>query len=166
MITDKQIDEAYPTLFGIVLSMVKHEEDAKDVLQEGMERVHKYRDYYKEGNAKAWMITVVKNHAKNWLNKNNRHTSRFGGDAVPDNGYTPVIHEETMFLSDEVLDAMNTLSPIRRAIVSMYYFDGYSGHDIAKVLSIKYWQVKENLFKARKDLLNYFTSINFDASKR
>jgi RNA polymerase sigma factor (sigma-70 family) len=168
MITEKHINDNYARLYAIVMSMVGNPTDTEDVLQESIERIWMYRDrvrYFANESPAAWMITVTKNHCKNWLAKSNKRGMVFSSESAPDIGAIDKIPSDEHSLSDEMLYAFNNLSNIEKKVFKMYYFNGYKGSDIADEVGIRYNEVKQILFKGRKVLRNSYAIANFDSTK-
>lgn len=78
----------------------------------------------------------------------------------------------TKYLESETVEivrnAVNNLDEKYRAVVVLYYFNGFSVKEIANMLDIFEGTVKSRLFKARRLLkgkiesLNYFGGVNYE----
>src|SRR5579859_8285144 len=60
------LDAAY----RLALWLTRHEQDAQDVAQEAYLRAFRYFDSFDGSDAKAWLLSVVRNTAYTWLSKN------------------------------------------------------------------------------------------------
>ena len=50
--------------------LVRGGDDAEDVVQEACLRAFRYFDTFRGGNARAWLLTIVRTTAFSWLQKN------------------------------------------------------------------------------------------------
>lgn len=55
--------------FGLARWLSKDQADAEDILQEACLRAYRAIDSYSGGNARAWVLTIVRHTAYSWLNK-------------------------------------------------------------------------------------------------
>ena len=60
-------------------------------------------------------------------------------------------------LSDEMLDALNSLPEVQRSIIQLRDVDGYSYKEIAQMLDLSDQQVQVYLFRARTKMKKYLT---------
>lgn len=60
-------------------------------------------------------------------------------------------------LSDEMLDALNSLPEVQRSIIQLRDVDGYSYKEIAQMLDLSDQQVQVYLFRARTNMKKYLT---------
>ena len=119
--------------------------DAEDICQEVfMALVRKNPDFETEGERKAWLIRATVNRANSlwrapWRRRVELRTgmedSRAAGDDFP-----------------EVREALAALSGDDRALVYLYYFEGYRTDEIARMLGRRPDAVRQQLSRARKKL--------------
>ncbi len=60
-------------------------------------------------------------------------------------------------LSDEMLEALNSLPEVQRSIIQLRDVDGYSYKEIAQMLDLSDQQVQVYLFRARTNMKKYLT---------
>lgn len=60
-------------------------------------------------------------------------------------------------LSDEMLEALNSLPEMQRSIIQLRDVDGYSYKEIAQMLDLSDQQVQVYLFRARTNMKKYLT---------
>lgn len=60
-------------------------------------------------------------------------------------------------LSDEMLEALNSLPEVQRSIIQFRDVDGYSYKEIAQMLDLSDQQVQVYLFRARTNMKKYLT---------
>lgn len=136
-ITEKYFDMVYK----LALSQTKDKVHADDVVQEVFLRLIKGSyDFESEEHAKAWLIRVTLNCSKNvfsnsWFKK-----------TVP-------LSEEIVFESEEKSDvyyAVLKLPQKYRAVIHLFYYEGFSVAEIAEILKSKQSTVKSQLHRGRE----------------
>lgn len=141
IVMDKYADMVY----RIVFTITGNEEDAKDAFQETFLRLVKNREKIKdEEHLKAWLIRVASNCAKTIvMNPWNKRTQ--GLDTVM---------EQTAGETEEnlVLQEVQKLSPNYSLPIYLFYYEGYSIKEIARVLKKNENSVKTLLSRGRKTL--------------
>ena len=60
-------------------------------------------------------------------------------------------------LSDEMIEALNSLPEVQRSIIQLRDVDGYSYKEIAQMLDLSDQQVQVYLFRARTNMKKYLT---------
>src|SRR5689334_17057527 len=63
------LDAAY----NLARWLARNEHDAEDVVQEAMLRAFRFIDGFHGGNARAWLLAIVRNTYYSWLEKNRAH---------------------------------------------------------------------------------------------
>ena len=86
------LDAAY----ALARWLTRNDADAADVVQEAALRAFRYFDTYREGDAKSWMLRIVRRTCHSWLERNRP------GDVLP-------LDEEEV-LDEEVLSARGAVS--------------------------------------------------------
>lgn len=130
-------------VYRIALSYTRNTADADDVFQETFLRYVRRRPQFdSEAHEKAWLIRVCVNCAKTCLASPwRRHTQPLTGC------------EMTAYSDDHALsEALDTLSPEDRAVIHLYYFEGYQTDEIAEILHKKPSTIRSRLTRARKRL--------------
>jgi RNA polymerase sigma-70 factor, ECF subfamily len=134
--------------------LVKGSNDAEDVVQEACLRAVRYFGTFHGGNARSWLLRIVRNTAVRWLQKNRAHQFATELDeeihSQPGDGLNP----ETVLLQRAdthlVEQAMNHL-PIRlREVLMLRELEGLSYKEIAEVVGVPMGTVMSTLFRARE----------------
>jgi len=134
-------------------------EDAEDVMQESAIKIWAKSDSLESvNNARAWMMTIVKNTAIDMYRRGVHNKLVYDSDIV----YTQYdVSEEP---SDEyfrsvptnvVNDAIKSLSDSYRRVATMYLLEGLSHKEISTTLNVAIGTSKSNLSKAKKNVINY-----------
>ena len=127
---------------------IGNEEDAADMTQEVFLRAMQQPQLWgDDAHAKAWLIVTASNLCKNAV----QHWSRSKREEVEDweafLGATEPPEEESA-----VMTAVMQLPDPYRTVVYLFYFEGYSGMEIAGMLGKKESTVRSLLHRAKKRL--------------
>ena len=138
----KLYDTYAQDVFRLALSYLYNCQDAEDVCHSVfLTLVEKDITMY-PGSEKAWLLKCAANACKDQLRsfwKQNR-------EALQDN---------MVFTDDrdrELWAVVGTLPPKYRAVVHLYYYEGYSQEEIAKILGITRTAVQTRMQRARQAL--------------
>ena len=138
----KLYDTYAQDVFRLALSYLYNCQDAEDVCHSVfLTLVEKDITLY-PGSEKAWLLKCAANACKDQLRsfwKQNR-------EALQDN---------MVFTDDrdrELWAVVGTLPPKYRAVVHLYYYEGYSQEEIAKILGITRTAVQTRMQRARQSL--------------
>ena len=137
------VERYHQNLFAVAFNVCKNREDAEEVVQDAFIQYHLKRlDFQSEEHIRAWLIRVTINKAKNaartfWW----RHRTSL---------------EETMAAltfddqeSERLFEAVIALPQKYRIVVQLFYYEDYSVHEMAELLSLSESNVKTRLSRAR-----------------
>lgn len=145
--TEQQFEEHIKahraTVFRLAYSMMKNREDADDVTQDAFVRLYQSHEKFStEDNVKAWLIRVTINLCKDLLRSAwRRHKS----DDMPEKACES--REEL-----RLLDSIKRLKPESSAVIYLFYYEGYSVEEIARLRKTTSAAVRTRLTRARKEL--------------
>jgi RNA polymerase sigma-70 factor, ECF subfamily len=151
------LDAAY----ALARWMTRNDADAADVVQEAFLRAFRYFDSYLGGDAKSWLLKIVRRTCYNWLEGNrpadvvSLEAEEELGDAV-----ATVMDAEALLESRSDLRLLNRLiealpAPLREAIVLRELHElGY--REIAEVTGAPIGTVMSRLHRARALLLRAY----------
>lgn len=131
------------TLFRAALAILKNPQEAEDAVQDAFLRyLEKRPELRDEGHARAWLLTVCANGCKSRLRAVKRHpvTELLDIYPAPDGD------------SREVAEAVLALPANQRAAVHLFYYEGYSTEEIARILGQRPGTVRSHLSRARETL--------------
>lgn len=138
----KLYDTYAQDVFRLALSYLYNSQDAEDICQSVfLTLVEKDITLY-PGSEKAWLLKCAANACKDQLRsfwKQNRED----------------LDENMVFADDrdrELWTVVGTLPPKYRAVVHLYYYEGYSQEEIAKILGITRTAVQTRMQRARQSL--------------
>ncbi len=149
----REIYEAYISyIYMIVLGIVGSRENAEDVTSEFFIKIWTVLDTYQNNGAhKAWLATIARNMALDFLRKNKREilTEEFNEDVSSDE--TP---EEEVLGELSVQEALATLNEAERQVVDMKVLGEMSFREIAESLNVPMgtvtWRYQNAIKKLRR----------------
>ena len=140
----------------------KNREEAQDLLQEGFLKVFTKIKYYNgEGSFEGWVRRIIVNTAIDFYRKNKNISFTVNSDYVEDLKEQESEEEEEGekfggLKADDVIRALQDLSPAYRAVFNLYVLEGLTHQEIADQLGISVGTSKSNLAKAKMNLRKMF----------
>lgn len=153
-LVSKALDDYATIVFRIAFVHLKNYADAEDVVQEVFFKLYKTNTQFADSeHLKAWLLRVTINHCKSiqcsfW----NKHV------------YTTddVVASITDESKRNVVTAVLELPEKYRDVIYMFYYEGYSTAEIARLLNQKEPTVRTRLKRGRELLKTYFKGGLFD----
>lgn len=149
----------YGKMMSICLRYTNDKDDAKDVLQEGFIKAFSQLDKYNfNGSFEGWIRRIMVNNAIDFYRKNKHVYDLLDSDAEVENINVTDENEEQEenvfknIKSNDIMEAIQTLTPAYRTVFNLYVMEGYSHQQIADELNINLGTSKSNLAKARFNL--------------
>ena len=141
-------------VFRFIVKNLRHEEDARDVVQTAFEKLWRNREIVENEKCKSYLFTVAYNQMIDHIRKNKRITLK--EDFAEE---TKVGHQNTNNNTKQVLmAALNRLNETQKSLVLLKDYEGYSYEEISKIMDLTESQVKVYLHRARLALRNYLVS--------
>lgn len=144
------------TVKRICFLHLKNYHDTQDIFQKVFLQYLTHEESFEsEGHEKAWFIRVTVNACKDWLRDYYRRNTLSIDEALSecassDSG------------SKEVLSAVLALEPKYKDVVYLFYFEGYSAVEIAKMLGKNENTVYSLLSRAREKLKKELGGEDFE----
>ena len=144
--TDEEIAKIYKrherTVYRVCFAYMKDHAETEDAVQETFFRlIKKAPAFESEEHEKAWLIrtatNVCKNTLKHWWRKR---------ENIEDH-YDLAAQEPAE--TDDVMTAVTALPEKYKTVVYLYYYEGYSGKEIADILKKPRSTVRNHLHEAR-----------------
>jgi RNA polymerase sigma-70 factor (ECF subfamily) len=134
--------------------LVRGSGDADDVAQEACLRAFRYFGSFRGGNARAWLLSIVRTTAFRWLEKNRvrQPTTEFN-EEIHSEGCEACDPEDVLLRrADTQLleEAMHRLPDRLREVLVLRELEGLSYKEIAEVVGIPTGTVMSSLFRARE----------------
>jgi RNA polymerase sigma-70 factor (family 1) len=150
-------------LYPVILSLVKIEADAKEIIQETFLKLWLKRETLPAvENPGGWLYTVASTEALMYLRKESRYTRRLQKVAVDGDQTGPALadiheHFDRKEVKSLIQDAVEKLPTRRRQIFQMSRLEGYSRKEIAETLGISENTVRNQLTEAVEFIQDYIT---------
>lgn len=143
-------------MLTLAKSIVKHPEDAEDVVQDAMLRAWRYRKTFNAlRDVRPWLLGITRNAAFDFLHRR-PDTQAADYDRVCAPADPPernvVLREEARFLAR----ALRRLPPPHRTAFVLHDVHGYSSREISAEIHLPYHTVRTHLFRARRQLRDAF----------
>lgn len=142
--TPEQLIRTYgATVYRLAYAQTRSRHDADDIFQEVFLRVTQHHPIFdSEAHEKAWLLRVTLNCLKShWRAAWRRHD-------VPLDERIPFPAPEENALDE----ALRQLAPKYRAAVHLFYYEGYSAEEIARMTGEKPSAIRTRLTRARAQL--------------
>jgi RNA polymerase sigma-70 factor (ECF subfamily) len=150
--------DRYKTLaYAIALKIVRNEEDAEDVAQEGFIKAFQQLHQF-EGKSKfsTWLYTIVYRtalqKAKETKLKTFSITQQFREDFTDDYSHPQASMMEADDAQRSINNAIQKLPKTEALLVMLYYIHDHSVREIQDITGLSLPNVKIKLFRARKSL--------------
>jgi RNA polymerase sigma factor (sigma-70 family) len=134
--------------------LVKRHEDAQDVVQDAYIKALKGFKRFRGGNARAWILVIVRNTAYNWLKKHHADSNLIPFDEAVHQPQTeePVSESFYQERSRQLREALARLSVELREILVLRDIEGWSYKELASALKLPLGTVMSRLNRARLHL--------------
>ena len=130
-------------VYRLAYAMTRSRSDADDVFQEVFLRLHRSApDFANEEHRRAWLLRVTANCARSLL------ASPWRMRTLP----LEDVYSYQDSVESAVDEALAHLPGKYRAVIHLFYYEGYSGTEIAEMLHKKESTVRSLLHRGRKQL--------------
>ena len=137
------IDQYETTLLRAALAILGDPYEAEDAVQDTfLKWLEKRPEFRDGGHEKAWLLTVCANGCKSRLRRRKSHPTEELLDVYP----APDPDSGT------VAEAVFALPANQRAVIHLFYYEGYSTAEIARILGRRPGTVRSHLSRARETL--------------
>jgi RNA polymerase sigma-70 factor (ECF subfamily) len=152
------LDAAY----NLARWLTRNGDDAEDVVQEAFVRALRFFDGFHGGNARAWLLTIVRNACYDWLRRNRSAEAHDELDEEVHGASEPSPTAEDLLVEQvdrvRLQRALEALPPAWREVLILREFEGLSYKEIAEVAGVKMGTVMSRLARARDALLRQLTA--------
>ena len=134
------VEQYSKTLFRTAYTVLHSADDAEDIVQEVFIRLlRKSPGFNDAGHEKAWLLRVTINLARNRLKSATRSELSFDE-----------FHQSSQQQTDiDLLDAVLALPEKYSTVIHLYYYEGYSIAEIARILHTPAATVGTRLYRGR-----------------
>jgi RNA polymerase sigma factor (sigma-70 family) len=144
------VTEYADNVYRFILKNLRHEEDARDVVQGAFEKMWRSRADVDNAKCKSYLFTVAYNQMIDHLRKVKRVQLReeFKEETK--------VYDKPVYNTRKILEeALSRLNETSRALVLLKDYEGYSYEEIGQITGLNESQVKVYLHRARIQLKNY-----------
>lgn len=151
------VDRYKDLVFTLAIRMLKHREEAEEVSQDTFIKVFRSLNRFK-GDSKfsTWIYKIAYHTCLDKLKKNKREQHVFAINEYTDIQVETVDNALDMMEKEErkraIQECLQLLPSKDIAILTLFYFEGLSLNEIAKIIDITANNVKVKLFRSRKKL--------------
>jgi RNA polymerase sigma factor (sigma-70 family) len=146
------LDAAY----NLARWLTRNDHDAQDVVQEAYLRAFRFWEGYHGGDARAWLLAIVRNTCFTWMQQNRAPGAMTTFDEEVHSEESDAATPETLLLqsADQALvrQALEELPVHFREVLVLRELEGLSYKEIADVAGIPLGTVMSSLARARKRL--------------
>lgn len=147
------VNEYADNLYRFIVKNLRHEEDARDIVQTAFEKLWKNRDSVETVKSKSYLFTVAYNQMIDHIRKNKRIQLK---EEFSEDGRSQ--YQQHGNMRKILMEALNRLNETQRSLVMLKDYEGYSYEEIGKIMDLNESQVKVYLHRARVILKNYLVS--------
>lgn len=140
-------------VYRFILKNLRHEEDARDVVQTAFEKMWRNREDVDAAKSKSYLFTVAYHQMIDHIRKVKRIYLK---DEF--NEESRVQNREVSNAKKILEEALSRLSETQRSLVLLKDYEGYTYEEIGKITNLNASQVKVYLHRARIQLKNYLVS--------
>jgi RNA polymerase sigma-70 factor (ECF subfamily) len=156
--TEKEYNECVTSyadnVYRFILKNLRHEEDARDVVQTAFEKMWRNRQEVNAQKSKSYLFTVAYHQMIDHIRKVKRIQLR-----EEFNDEIKVQNKPANNLKKILEGALERLSETQRSLVMLKDYEGYSYEEIGKITGLNESQVKVYLHRARVQLKEYLVKI-------
>ena len=146
------LDAAY----NLARWLTRNEHDAQDVVQDAFLRAFKYFGGFHGGNSRSWLLSIVRNTAYTWLQKNRKQELATVFDEeihdIEDTASNPEVLLLNKSDQQEIRRAVEQLPVEFREVMILRELEGMSYKEIAEMADVPIGTVMSRLARARKQL--------------
>lgn len=141
-------------LLGVSMKYLKHEEEAKDAVQQvffkAINELHKYKVAY----FKSWIYMIAKNHCLMKLRDKGRFSAEINDNtlATPAEPEGKNIHIEKDKTLDNLAAALQQLNEEQKQCVTLFYLEKKSYQEISEQSNFSIMQVKSHIQNGKRNL--------------
>ena len=141
-------------VYRFILKNLRHEEDAKDVVQTAFEKLWRNRNEVNAEKSKSYLFTVAYHQMIDHIRKTKRVSLKeeFGEESS-------VVERSPGNIKRVLEIALSRLGELQRSLVLLKDYEGYSYEEIGKITGLNDSQVKVYLHRARLQLKNYLVKL-------
>ncbi len=145
-----------PAAYNLARWITRRDQDAEDAVQEGFLRAFRFFDGYRGGDARAWLLAIVRNACYTWLKRNRPSgpEAAFDPDLLP--GKDASLNPEASLLQsanqDLIRRTLEGLPPEFREVIVLREVEMLSYKEIGETTGLPLGTVMSRLARGRDRL--------------
>jgi RNA polymerase sigma factor (sigma-70 family) len=141
-------------VYRFIVKNLRHEEDARDVVQTAFEKLWRNRADVEAEKSKSYLFTIAYNGMIDHLRKAKRVflKDEFRAEAS-------ITHKQINNTKAILQEALSKLSETQRSLVLLKDYEGYNYEEIGQITGLSSSQVKVYLHRARLQLKEYIVKV-------
>lgn len=156
--TEREYNECVNTyadnVYRFIVKNLRHEEDARDVVQTAFEKMWRNRAEVDAQRSKSYLFTVAYHQMIDHIRKVKRIQLK---EEFSEN--SKIQDRPANNLKKVLEEALNRLGETQRSLVLLKDYEGYSYEEIGQITGLSESQVKVYLHRARVQLKDYLVKI-------
>jgi RNA polymerase sigma-70 factor (ECF subfamily) len=149
--------------YNLARWLTGNEQDAQDAVQEAYLRAFRFFPGFRGGDARGWLMKIVRNTCYTWLRANRplQDATEFDENLLPPDDHSPN-PEEALLQNDSdtsVRKALETLPTSFREVLILREMEGMSYKEIADITGMPRGTVMSSLSRARGRLRQALTGL-------
>jgi RNA polymerase sigma-70 factor, ECF subfamily len=154
---ERQVLPHLDAAYNLARWLTRNPHDAEDVVQDACVRAMRYLDAMRDGNARAWFLTIVRHATYDWLGRNRpAEVACDDGSAiaaaVDPTAVDPALAAIRSTESQALANALTALPLVYREVLILREFEELSYKEIARIVDIPVGTVMSRLARARGTL--------------
>jgi len=160
-------EKFYMKMMGVCLRYASNKQEAQDLVHDGFIKVFEnIKKYNYSGSFEGWTRRIMVNTAIDYYRKNKNIFTKESQDFANLESEEPDQDVLSQLRTEDIMKAVQSLSPGYRAVFNLYVVEGYSHKEVSKELGISIGTSKSNLAKAKKNLRKLFVTKNKESTYR
>jgi RNA polymerase sigma-70 factor (ECF subfamily) len=155
--------------YNLARWLTRNPQDAQDVVQESYFRAFRFFAGYRGGDAKAWLLAVVRNTCRSWQRRQNRETGAVPFDEVVHSAGSGELNQERSLVHREEMrllrNCIEMLPTDFREVLVMRELEEMSYQEIADATGLALGTVMSRLSRGRKRLEECAANRTMEAAR-
>ena len=151
----------YSKMLPVCYRYARSTDEAKDMLQDGFIKVfEKIEQYNVDGSFEGWVRRIIVNTAIDTYRKNKKEVFIDDESRIKDDSDWEDMESESEYAGlsiNDIVEAMQSLTPGYQTVFNLYVMEGYTHQEIADELEINIGTSKSNLAKAKANMKTMLT---------